>query len=66
MVFIFDFELQETEVLIQLILTKLHNQKYTTSVTGPTLPLDFESGTFAFVDFDGGAATTIANPKNRN
>jgi hypothetical protein len=35
-------------------------------VTGPTLPLDFESGTFAFVDFDGGAATTIANPKNWN
>ena len=31
-------------------------------VTGPTLPLDFESGTFAFVDFDGGAVTTIANP----
>ncbi|MBW4360052.1 hypothetical protein KZH69_06100, partial [Flavobacterium sp. NAS39] len=31
-------------------------------VTGPTLPLDFETGTFAFVDFDGGAVTTIANP----
>ena len=31
-------------------------------VTGPTLPLDFETGTFAFVDFDGGVATTIANP----
>lgn len=31
-------------------------------VTGPTLPLDFETGTFAFVDFDGGAATTVANP----
>jgi hypothetical protein len=26
------------------------------------LPLDFETGTFAFFDFDGGAATTIANP----
>ncbi|WP_281240217.1 putative Ig domain-containing protein [Flavobacterium praedii] len=31
-------------------------------VTGPTLPLDFETGTFAFVGFDGGATTTIANP----
>ncbi|WP_146841157.1 T9SS type A sorting domain-containing protein, partial [Flavobacterium glaciei] len=31
-------------------------------VAGPTLPLDFESGTFAFVDFDGGAASTVANP----
>jgi hypothetical protein len=31
-------------------------------VTGPTLPLDFEAGTFAFIDFDGGAATTVANP----
>ncbi|RDI52426.1 hypothetical protein DFR66_1103, partial [Flavobacterium glaciei] len=28
-------------------------------VAGPTLPLDFESGTFAFVDFDGGAASTV-------
>jgi hypothetical protein len=41
-------------------LTKLHNQEL--PVTGPTLPLDFETGTFAFVDFDGGAATTVANP----
>ncbi|MGL2993073.1 T9SS type A sorting domain-containing protein [Flavobacterium sp. TSSA_36] len=31
-------------------------------VTGPTLPLDFETGTFAFTDFDGGAVTVVDNP----
>ncbi|CAN1561206.1 Secretion system C-terminal sorting domain [Flavobacteriaceae bacterium] len=34
----------------------------TQPTTGPTLPLDFESASYAFVDFDGGAATKIANP----
>ena len=29
-----------------------------------TLPLDFESSSYAFVDFDGGVATKIANPHN--
>ncbi|HAG15532.1 MAG TPA: hypothetical protein DCG69_03275 [Bacteroidales bacterium] len=30
----------------------------------PTLPIDFETGTFSFIDFDGGAATVIANPQS--
>lgn len=30
----------------------------------PTLPIDFESGTFSFTDFDGGTATVISNPKS--
>jgi hypothetical protein len=32
-------------------------------VTGPTLPLDFEAASYTFIDFDGGAATKIANPQ---
>ena len=33
--------------------------------TGPVLPLDFESATlsYTFTDFDGGAATKVANPQ---
>jgi hypothetical protein len=34
------------------------------TVTGATLPLDFESSSYTFVDFDGGAATKITNPHN--
>lgn len=36
-----------------------------TMAQAPTLPLDFESATvnYAFTDFDGGAATKIANPQ---
>lgn len=30
----------------------------------PTLPINFETGDFSFVDFDGGAATVIANPQS--
>ncbi|PWA09312.1 putative Ig domain-containing protein [Flavobacterium laiguense] len=30
--------------------------------TDATLPLDFEAASYAFVDFDGGATTKIANP----
>lgn len=30
----------------------------------PSLPIDFESGDFSFIDFDGGAATVIANPQS--
>lgn len=30
----------------------------------PTLPIYFETGDFSFVDFDGGAATVIANPQS--
>jgi hypothetical protein len=36
--------------------------KSTPIVSGATLPLNFESGSYAFIDFDGGAATKIANP----
>jgi hypothetical protein len=30
----------------------------------PSLPIDFESGAVSFTDFDGGQATTIANPQS--
>lgn len=30
----------------------------------PSLPIDFETGDFSFIDFDGGAATVIANPQS--
>ncbi len=30
----------------------------------PSLPIDFETGTFSFTDFDGGVATVIANPQS--
>jgi hypothetical protein len=33
-------------------------------VPGATLPLDFEAATYAFVDFDGGVTTKVANPQS--
>lgn len=33
-------------------------------VVNPSLPIDFETGTFSFNDFDGGAVTIIDNPQS--
>ncbi len=36
----------------------------TPPVENPSLPMDFETGDFSFIDFDGGAVTVIDNPQS--
>jgi hypothetical protein len=62
LVFIFDLGTSGDGSVIRLTIFDEITQAGLPVVTGPTLPLDFETRTFAFIDFDGGAATTVANP----